>query len=93
MFPRSPDHAYAPRYFSAQSKKVTTGLDDPEFMAVASEVRSQGRTKLYYDRLYTLFTAFHEVSRTFATDRGLAVLEAGAFRGGTAFFFGRLGAC
>jgi hypothetical protein len=89
VFPKRAEHQYAPRFYNASFAKLRSPLDDPEFMRDAQEALGHGRTKLYYDRLHVLYQALHEIARSFPREE-LRIIEAGAFRGGTAYFLARV---
>jgi O-methyltransferase len=85
---RDPDYHFVHKYFGHNAKKLRTGLDDEAFMELAREVRDAKRTFLYYNRLYTLYQAVHNLALRFP-DQAVRFLEAGVFRGGSAYFLGR----
>lgn len=82
------DHHYVNQYYGRGGRKLLSGLDDDEFFPLAQEVWEQGRTYLYYNRLYTLYQAVRNVARQFPSDE-LRLLEAGTYRGGSAYFLAR----
>jgi hypothetical protein len=88
-FPLRPGHHYVPKYYGRSAGKVATPMDDDEFLPLAREVRRQGLTSLYFDRLYTLYQAVRNVVRRFPQDR-LGLLEAGVYRGGSSLYLARL---
>lgn len=89
LFEHKPEHHYVPEYFGRSARKLSSGLDDPEFFPLAHEVWNQRRTFLYYNRLYTLYHAVRNVARRFPAGR-LGILEAGVHRGGSTYFIAEL---
>jgi SAM-dependent methyltransferase len=84
-----PDHHYVHVYYGRSAKKLHSGMQDDEFFPLGKEVWEQGRTYLYYDRLYTLYQAVRNVVRQFPSAK-LRFLEAGVYRGGSAYFLARV---
>lgn len=58
----------------------------PGFSALAAETIADGRSQLYYDRLYTLYQALMNTSRLPESLQGIHLAEIGVFRGGTSRF-------
>lgn len=86
---RKPDHHYVHEYYGRGAQKLRSGLNDEEFFPLAAEVWEQGRTYLYYNRLYTLYQAVRNVARQFPAGE-LCFLEAGSYRGGSAYFLAQV---
>jgi O-methyltransferase len=84
-----PHHHYVNEYYGRGAHKLLSGLDDEEFLPLAQEVWGQGRTYLYYNRLYTLYQSVRNVVRQFPSGQ-LLFFEAGAYRGGSAYFMARV---
>jgi hypothetical protein len=82
---RLPDHHYVHEYYGRGAGKLLSGMDDKEFLSLASKVREEGRTYLYFNRLFTLYQAVGNVARRFPSEQ-LRFLEAGTFRGGSTSF-------
>jgi O-methyltransferase len=87
--PRDPDYHYVPKYFGHNARKLRTGLNDEAFMELAREVLEARRTFLYYNRLYTLYQAVQNLGLRFP-EGPVRIVEAGVFRGGSAYFLGRV---
>jgi O-methyltransferase len=83
-----PEHHYVHIYYGRGAEKLRSGLDDEEFFHLAREVWEEGRTYLYYNRLYTLHQAVRNVARQFPSGP-LRFLEAGVYQGGSAKFLAR----
>jgi hypothetical protein len=70
-------------YYGRSSKKQADIRFLPEFGTLAATVIQQGRTLLYYDRLFTIY----QVLRNFKSYSGkLNFAEIGVYRGGSSYF-------
>jgi predicted O-methyltransferase YrrM len=87
-FKRQPDFHYAPDVYGKTWFKLVNIRELPVFGDMARRVRDEGRTRLYYDRLYTHYQAVQNAAKTFPD--GLSVAEIGVFKGGTSMFMARL---
>jgi predicted O-methyltransferase YrrM len=85
---RGRDYHVIPDYVGCSSHKHFDLRALPEFGDLAKEVIEQGRTYLYYDRLYTLYQALSNIRRLVAAsgDSEVSMAEVGVFRGGSSYF-------
>lgn len=86
-FKRKDDFHYAPDVYGKTWFKLVNIRDLPEFGPMAAKTRDEGRTRLYFDRLYTHYQALKNASARFPD--GLTVVEVGVFKGGTSMFMAR----
>jgi hypothetical protein len=86
-FKRQPDFHYAPDVYGKTWFKTVSIRDLNPFASLAEKTRAEGRTRLYYDRLYSHFQAIQQLAKTFPD--GLTVAEIGVFKGGTTMFMAR----
>ncbi len=91
-FVHRPDYHYVPDYYGRSAHKHYDIREEPIFGELASQVISDGRTLLYYDRLYTIYQAVRYVVRRYAsTDvEMLNLAEVGVYKGGTSYFISSL---
>jgi hypothetical protein len=86
-FKRKPSHHYVPNYYGRSARKQIDIRELPRFGALAKETIDGGSSYLYYDRLFTLYTALENVARRASGPTHMA--EVGVFRGGTSVFLAR----
>jgi O-methyltransferase len=87
VFRRERDFVYVPRYFGRAAHKHTDIRTLSGFGELARVVIQQRRTKLDYDRLYTIYQAIEHVSNLPRDAEGFAnLVEVGVFKGGTSYF-------
>jgi hypothetical protein len=77
------DHHHVLDYYGRSSSKQTDIRSLPGFGPLATKVIRQGRTYLYYDRLFTIFQALTNCQRI---DSPLNLVEVGVYQGGTSYF-------
>ncbi len=92
IFARKPGHYYVPDYFGNSAPKRLDIRKIPIFGELAKAVISEGRTLLYYDRLYMLYQALENLARRFGTEGALRIAEVGVYKGGTSNFLIRAAA-
>ena len=83
-FREQADFHYVPKYFGASAGKQPDIRTSPLFGEVATEVITQKRTLLYYDRLYMIYQALAHLSRS--PDQAKHVAEVGVYQGGGSYF-------
>jgi O-methyltransferase len=76
-------HAVA-NYFGRSAYKLPDLRSLPDFSPLARRIVAEGRSSLYYDRLFTLFASVRETSRRF--EGPLTMAEVGVWKGGTSRF-------
>jgi O-methyltransferase len=86
LFKKRRGHRYLPKESRKVANKLLTPLDNEQFAALATEVVESGRTKLGYDRLYTLYQALESVAAASPAGERVELLEVGVYRGGSSFF-------
>lgn len=86
VFRARPDHHYVPRLYGRTARKHVDVRRLEPFGPLAATVIAQGRTRLYYDRLYTLYQALAHVARQAGPETEVHLAEAGVYRGGTSYF-------
>ena len=80
---RIPGFHYAPNIYGASWNKLHDPREDKEFFELATKVRKCGTTSLYYDRLYTFYQLINQL-------KPKTILEAGVYKGGSAYFMASL---
>ncbi len=86
-FPRKEAHHYVPDHHGRSADKLGDIRARPGFGPLARAVVEADTTLLYYDRLYTLYTALEEVVRRERRAMNDAhIAEVGVYRGGTTWF-------
>lgn len=85
VFLRKKDHHYVLDYYGHAAPKMLDIRGLPEFGTLAQEVIDQGRTLLYYDRLYTIYQAIKNVARL-PEVRDSEMAEVGVYKGGGSYF-------
>ena len=83
---RYPNHHYVPDYFGAKAHKYKDIRSLEPFGQLAAAVISEQRTKLYYDRLFTLYHTLTQSTRTAERSGPFVFCEVGTYRGGTMKF-------
>lgn len=88
VYVRQPQHHYVPDYFGRKAAKHVDIRKIQPFARLAEAHISEGRTLLYYDRLFTIYQALVNVARLsndqFAT--GFNSAEVGIYKGGGSSF-------
>ncbi len=79
-------HHYVPDHFGARADKYQDIRQSHPFGDIASRVLREGRTKLYYDRLFTIFHALRQITPGPSRREPLVCCEVGVYRGGTSRF-------
>lgn len=85
-FPKQTSYHYVPDYYGRTAGKHIDIRALPVFGQLASEVIAQGRTLLYYDRLYTIYQALLHVKNLPWPQVGFRIAEVGVYKGGTSYF-------
>ncbi len=86
VFPWKPDYHYVPDFYGRTAYKHVDIRTLPVFGELATEIIQQGRTSLYFDRLYTIYQAILNVSRLPSNAPQLVFAEVGVYKGGTSKF-------
>jgi O-methyltransferase len=86
VFRRRPGHHYVPYYYGHSAYKDLDILALPIFGDLARNAVTEGRTFLYYDKLYTIFQSIWNLARSPGGRSGITIAEVGAFRGGGGYF-------
>lgn len=73
-----------PNIYGSTAYKMVDIRSNKTFAQLADEVRSHGRARLYYDRLYTLYQAVENVAHT--QEGTLRIMEIGVYKGGGSYF-------
>ena len=81
---------YAPDYYGRSFAQREDIRDTPEFGELAARVISEGRSCLYYDRLYVLFETLVNLRRYAARTRPFRIVEVGVYKGGTSAYLAAL---
>lgn len=89
-FMRQPQYHYVPRYFGRSAHKQQDIRTLPIFGDVAAKVVNDGRSSLYYDRLFTIYQILHHLSSFVKTDQAVNLAEVGVYKGGTSYFIASL---
>jgi hypothetical protein len=79
---------YVPGYYGECSKKLPLAWDVPVFGPLARQTIDEGKARLRYGRLHTLFTRLEALKRLYPAG-GVNVVEVGVYRGGTTAFLAR----
>lgn len=86
VFERLPDYHYVPDHFGRAALKGINIRKLNGFAQLADKVIGQGRTLLYYDRLYVLYQCLQNLKRLFGERSDLNMAEVGVYKGGTSYF-------
>lgn len=87
VFRRRSDFHYAPDFYGHSFVQRHDIRDTPLFRDLAERTISEGRSCLYYDRLFVLFQALSNLRRYAPTNA--RIVEIGVFKGGTSAFLAR----
>jgi O-methyltransferase len=85
-----PDFHYTLDYYGRSFAQRTDLRGTPIFGELAAEVIREGRSCLYYDRLYILFEAMMNLRRYAAQVTPFRIVEVGVYKGGTSAYLARL---
>lgn len=80
------NYHYVPDYYGTKAHKYRDLRTMDPFGRLAGNVISENRTKLYYDRLHTLYNALTQSKRSIAPGESFTICEVGTYRGGTMKF-------
>jgi hypothetical protein len=86
VFRRRPGHHYVPDHYGHSAYKDIDIFELPVFGELARAAVSEGRTLLYYDKLYTVFQAVLNLARAPGGTARMTIADVGAYRGGGAYF-------
>ena len=89
---RREHYHYAPDYYGRSFAQRTDIREVPVFGPLAAEVVAEGRSCLYYDRLYVIYEALASLRRYAGATRPFRIVEVGVYRGGTSAYLARLAA-
>lgn len=89
-FFRKPGHHYVPDYFGKSAHKQKDMRTLPIFGDLAGKVIRDGRSSLYYDRLFTVYQIVAHLSSFARTGQTINLAEVGVYKGGTSFFIASL---
>lgn len=78
-----PGYHLVPDIYGKSSFKLRDIRADPTFFRIASRIISDRKSRLYYDRMFTLYQALQSVSRSLSRDERAFAVEVGAYRGGS----------
>src|SRR3990172_865988 len=85
-FPKMPGYHYVPDYYGRSASKRIDIRTLTDFNELANQAIRQGRTLLYYDRLYIIYQVLSNLRRLFPTGERMNIVEVGVYRGGTSHF-------
>lgn len=88
VFRSRPDYHYVLDLYGRTARKHVDVRRVAPFGTLAETVIRHGRTRLHYDRLYTLYQALQHVARQTPAGTTAHLAEAGVYRGGTSYFIG-----
>lgn len=80
-----------PDYYGKSAHKSLSILNIPGFNELAKMVINDGKTMLYYDRLYTIYQTLVYLQQTRFEQKSHNFAELGVFRGGTSYFIAMVG--
>jgi hypothetical protein len=86
LFRQRPQHHYVPDYYGRSAGKHLDIRTLQPFAGVADEVIREGKTLLYYDRLYVHYQALSHIMRVFSDGTGIYSAEVGVYKGGGSKF-------
>lgn len=86
LFRRRPDFHYTRDYYGRSFEQRTDIRETPVFNELAARVIADGRSCLYYDRLFVIYEALLNLRRYAATVRPFRIVEVGVYRGGTSAY-------
>jgi hypothetical protein len=86
VFRRKPNFHYVPDHYGRSAYKDIDILQLPVFGDLARRTVAEGRTFLYYDKLYTVYQAILNVSRFPGGTAQMSIVDVGAFKGGGSYF-------
>ena len=89
LFIRRPDHHYVHNFYGPASGKSIDIREIPEFSGLAKKVIGDGRTLLFYDRLYSIYQALSRVLCLPGVGK-FSVAEVGVYKGGGSYFIASL---
>ena len=84
VYPAMDDYHYCPRMYGTSFHKLRDIRTLEPFGSLAKKVIGEGRTTLYYDRLYFIYQAICNASRMGLTSQSMA--EVGVYKGGGTSF-------
>src|SRR5690242_16550719 len=77
---------YAPDYYGRSFAQRVDIRRIPVFGELATRTIEEGRSCLYYDRLYVLYEALTDLKRYGGTTRPFRIVEIGVYKGGTSAY-------
>src|SRR5215469_18562224 len=81
---------YVPSVYGKAYWKMHDIREDDLFRTTADKVVGSWNTRLYYDRLFTLYNGFKNAVRLADANETINIIEIGAYRGGTSYFLAEL---
>ncbi len=89
---RRSDFHYAPDYYGRSFAQRADIRRTPVFGELASTTISEGRSCLYYDRLYVLYETLVNLARYASSTRPFRIVEVGVYKGGTSSYLASVAA-
>lgn len=89
IFVRKEGSHYVPDYFGRSAHKQQDIRTLPVFGELAGAVLRDGRSSLYYDRLFSIYQIIENLKNS-ARDGELQIAEVGVYKGGTSYFIASL---
>ncbi len=86
MFQHRDDYHYAPDYYGRSYVQRNDIRDAPLFGVLARASIADGRSCLYYDRLFVLYQTLANLRRYLVPGGPCRIIEIGVYRGGTSAF-------
>jgi len=89
IFVRKAGSHYAPDYFGRSAHKQQDIRTLPVFGELAGVVLRDGRSALYYDRLFSIYQIIENLKNSYYGEY-LQIAEVGVYKGGTSYFIASL---
>lgn len=90
VFVKKTGSHYVPNYFGKSAHKQQNIRTLPVFGNFADEVIKNGRSSLYYDRLFTIYQIVEYLKSSACSKDALQIAEVGVYKGGTSYFIASL---
>src|SRR3990172_9379563 len=74
-FPKMAGYHYVPDYYGRSASKRIDIRALPDFNELANQAIRQGRTLLYYDRLYIIYQLLSNLRSSFPTGERMNIVE------------------
>jgi hypothetical protein len=92
IFLRKSDFAYSSKEFCASGYKLNLPSSNADYRVFAAEARSNRRTMLFHDRLFTIYNLLKSALALGSSDSFITA-EVGVYRGGGSLFIHRVAKC